>query len=92
MANKKQSLTRQDGIISPLLFNIYINGVLDQINNYNVGCKLSIIRHNVQAYTDDLTLLPPSSNRFHFLIDRILKLLTDIDLTLNIEKSVFIIF
>ncbi len=83
---------RQGGIISPFLFNLYINGVLDQINNCNVGCKLGIIRHNCQAYADDLTLLSPSSNGLQFLIDRIFRLLTDIDLTLNIDKSVFMIF
>ena len=37
----------QGGILSPLLFNIYINSLIDRICKSNTGCKIWIWRPNI---------------------------------------------
>ena len=83
---------RQGGITSPLLFNLYINDALTKLNNLNIGCKIGIHRHNSQAYADDLTLLSPSPEALQILINKLSSMLTDLNLTLNAEKSVCLVF
>jgi hypothetical protein len=83
---------RQGGIISPVLFNFYIDEILKQVSTMDVGCKLNNIRHNVQGYADDLTLLAPSSYSLQLLIDKLEGMLSDLCLKANERKSVCMIF
>lgn len=83
---------RQGGVISPILFNLYINEVLERLNNLNIGCILDIQRHNSQGYADDLTLLAPSSESLKYLLIEICKILNELNLSLNAQKSVCMIF
>jgi hypothetical protein len=84
--------TRQGGITSPLLFNFYINCVLEDISKMNVGCKFVCVRHNGQSYADDLTLLSPSAKGLQMLIDKVYNMLQSLCLSLNDKKSVCMIF
>jgi hypothetical protein len=83
---------RQGGIISPLLFNFYINDILLKLREMSVGCRLGIYKHNIQAYADDLTLLAPSAYALQKLIDKIYMMLKNLNLTLNAKKSVCMVF
>jgi hypothetical protein len=83
---------RQGGILSPLLFNFYINDVLETVTKCNVGCMFNDTRHNTQYYADDNVLLSPSKEGLQLLIDITLKSLTEIGLSLNAAKSICVIF
>ena len=52
---------RQAGILSPYLFNVYVDGLSEQLKLCNVGCNVNghLINHTV--YADDLILISPSS-------------------------------
>lgn len=52
---------RQGGILSPLLFNIYVDGLSDKLNLSNVGIKYNGVIINHLMYADDLVLFVPSS-------------------------------
>ena len=81
---------RQGGVISPLLFNLYINNVLLKLSSLNEGCNLESEKHNSQAYADDFTLLAPSANAVQILLNKISILFSDLNLTLNLNKCVCI--
>ena len=49
----------QGGVLSPLLFSIYIDDMLNKISESKVGCRLGIQVSNVIAYADDLVIMAP---------------------------------
>ena len=83
---------RQGGILSPFLFKLYIDHLLTQIANANIGCKLGILRINVIAYADDIVLLADSMDN----ISKLYKLLKDglqkLQLNMNKTKSKCMVF
>ena len=36
--------SHQGGILSPLIFNLYIKGCIEDIVNHDVGCKIGLIK------------------------------------------------
>ena len=52
---------RQGGILSPMLFNIYLDGLSDILNNSIIGGSIGGIRVNHMLYADDLCIISLSS-------------------------------
>ena len=48
---------KQGGVLSPQLFNFFINDLLCQIQTLGYGCKISEVRIPIMGYCDDTTLL-----------------------------------
>jgi endonuclease/exonuclease/phosphatase family metal-dependent hydrolase len=89
---KIENGVRQGGINSPLLFNFYINDILNAISELNVGCNLSYYRINIIGYADDLALIAPSGKGLQIMINVVVFMLTKLCLSLNVSKSVTMIF
>ena len=51
---------RQGGVLSPVLFSVYINGLLCKLKDSGVGCHLGCEFVGSVCYADDLALLAPS--------------------------------
>ena len=51
---------KQGGVLSPILFTIYIDNLIIQLRKFNIGCKIDNSFLSVFGYADDLTLLCPS--------------------------------
>ena len=83
---------RQGGILSPLLFKLYVDDVLRDITDSGVGCRLGILRINVLAYADDLVLLADTLNHLRFLYELLKTKLCDKYLKINQNKSKCMIF
>ena len=60
---------RQGGILSPALFNLYMNDLSVQLNMCRTGCVLgnTLLNHFMYAY--DLAILSPSSTGFQQLLN-----------------------
>ena len=83
--------TRQGGILSPLLFNFYINEMVKTLSRSDIGCKIGCYATNIICYADDIILCAPSVSGLQFLIDKACSMLHDLCLPLN-DKSKYIIF
>jgi len=54
---KLKTGTRQGGVISPVLFTVFIDDVLVKLDNSGFGCRIQNICSNAFMYADDLLLL-----------------------------------
>ena len=57
---KISNSVKQGGCLSPSLFSIYLNNLIINLRNINIGCKYGSKYMGVFVYTDDLSLLCPS--------------------------------
>jgi len=84
--------TRQGGVVSPLLFSIYIRDLLGAVTSSGVGCFIGDQCVNILAYADDLVLLAPSWHALQLLLNILHVQYSSVDLTCNVKKSVCMCF
>jgi len=48
---------RQGGILSPILFRLYIRDLITKLTNTGLGCNIRGTITNVLCYADDMVLL-----------------------------------
>ena len=79
---------KQGGILSPYLFNFFINDLLTNCTELGVGCSIQGINLSTIAYCDDIMLLSPTASHLKCL----LKVCEDYGnewlITFNAKKSV----
>jgi hypothetical protein len=51
---------KQGGILSPFLFNFYVDDLLSEINDLNIGALVGNFNTFILAYCDDVLLLSPN--------------------------------
>lgn len=83
---------RQGGVLSPVLFSVFIDGLVDKIKSANVGCYTSTVCLSVFLYADDILLIAPSVTALQTLLSVCEQELDSIDMCLNVAKSVCIRF
>ena len=83
---------RQGGVLSGLLFNIYINSLICNISLMKQGCKLGIHNANCIAYADDIVLLAPSVIGLQELLNKAVEEASLLDLEFNSSKSKYMVF
>ena len=83
---------RQGGVLSGLLFNIYVNSLIDKISKLNIGCRLGTVKSNIIAYADDIVLLSPTRDGLKSLLLEAYKEASCMDLEFNFEKTKVIKF
>ncbi|CAL4180217.1 unnamed protein product, partial [Meganyctiphanes norvegica] len=83
---------RQGGILSPYLFNVYIDDLSARLNNLPIGCKLGDFVINHLMYADDLVLISPSTRGLFKLIAECQKYGIEYDILYNPLKSAVMFF
>ena len=78
---------RQGGVLSPILFTLYIDDLLKELLQSNVGCYWENIFVGALAYADDLTLLAPSPSALRKLLAVCEKSDSELRLEFNSDKT-----
>ena len=60
---------RQGGILSPLLFAVYIDGLVVQLQESGFGCRLHGLYAGCILYADDIILLAHTSYALQKMLD-----------------------
>ena len=83
---------RQGGVLSGLLFCVYVDNLLNKVSKLKIGCKLGLHASNIIAYADDIVLLAPSSTSLQILMDHVYKEAVKLELSFNADKCKLMIF
>ena len=60
---------KQGGILSPLLFNVYMDNLSLQLHRQSIGCSVGSTVVNHMLYADDVVLFAPSAKGLQKLLD-----------------------
>ena len=61
---------KQGGILSPYLFNFYVNEMILACTDLNIGCKIGNLNVTIVSYCDDIVLLSPTKSSLQKLLDK----------------------
>jgi hypothetical protein len=60
---------KQGGVISPVLFTVYFDELINKLRAAGIGCHIGIVYAGTFGYADDLTLLAPSRYAMTAMLD-----------------------
>ena len=80
---------RQGGILSPLLFNVYVDRLSTKLNQLETGCLFNGCVINHLMYADDIVLFAPSVKGLQSLINVCYRFGIENDIVFNDSKTVF---
>ena len=83
---------KQGGILSPRLFNLYVDELSIKLNKVYIGCCIGNLRINHLFYADDLFLLSPSSRGLQCLLNVCTEMGVVLDINFNPDKCAVLIF
>ena len=83
---------KQGGVMSPLLFTLYVDILIKRLLSINVGCYIGSVCSAVFVYADDIILLSPTRKAMQILLDSCESFGTEYDLLFNPDKCEAILF
>ncbi len=83
---------RQGGIISPILFCVYMDVLLKQLEAERVGCQIGEHYFGALSYADDLTLAVPSTAGLRKMLEICGKYGEEFSIDYNPTKTVCVVF
>jgi len=78
---------KQGGIVSLILFCVYLDGLLGMLNNAKVGCHVGDQCLAAFGYADDLVLLAPTVRAMRVLLNICDDFAVNYDIVVNASKS-----
>jgi len=79
---------RQGGILSPVLFAVYVDVLVYRLKSANIGCKMFDIYYGCLLYADDIVLLAHTMNGMQQMLNICTEFGVDYDVKFNDMKSV----
>ena len=79
--------TRQGGLTSPLLFNIFYEDIVRELQTYDCGVIIGQNKQNVYCYADNLLIASTTSSGLQQLTDRANTMVSDNGLKFNPNKT-----
>ena len=78
---------RQGGVLSPDLYNIYVDGLISILQSSGVGCYVRGVFAAAIFYADDMCILSPSIKGLQRLLNICSSYCADWDICLNAKKT-----
>ena len=82
---------KQGGVISPVLFCIYIDDLLKRLSASGVGCRLGSNFVGALAYADDIVLVAPTPSAMRKMLMICDMYALQYDIIFNAQKSKFLV-
>ena len=82
---------KQGGVISPLLYCVYIDGLINELIASGVGCYMGRVYMGIAMFADDLKLLAPSVHALDTMLNICLKYAAKFNIIFN-DKSQLIVY
>ena len=79
---------RQGGILSPVLFAIYMDTLIARLRSLGLGCRIFDSYYGCLLYADDILLLSHSVNAMRLMLAICEQFASEFDLKFNSSKSV----
>ena len=83
---------RQGGMLSPILFGMYMDNLFHSLSACHVGCHIGNKFMGAFGYADDAILIAPTTRSLYSLLDVCTKFSMEFKVKLNPEKSNLIVF
>ena len=83
---------KQGGVLSPILFGIYLDELLLKLKKSGIGCHIGNIFTGALAYADDVVLLAPTKHAMSLMLKICSEFTKTFDLIFNADKNKFIHF
>jgi hypothetical protein len=91
--------TRQGSVLSPALFSIYVQGLLDRLKALGVGCHVGKTFCGAVGWADDFLLTAPSHAAMQLMLDTAssfaaevgLEFSTDVDPAKSKSKAIYVV-
>ena len=77
---------RQGGVLSPVLFSVYIDELLLRLSRLGVGCHFGCRSVGALGYADDSCLLSPSPSAMRILLRECEAFASEFEITFNATK------
>ena len=78
---------KQGCLLSPLLFNLYLNDLIKELKGQNMGITMDIDKLSIIAYADDIALLASSADELQELLNALEIWCSNNQMTVNASKS-----
>jgi hypothetical protein len=82
---------KQGGVISPVLFCVYIDDLLVKLSRSGFGCFIGLNFVGALAYADDIVLVAPTPTAMRKLLTLCDEYAADYDIMFNPDKSKFLV-
>jgi len=82
--------TKQGGPLSPLLFSIYVEDIVNQIDNQNLGFNIGNMCISIILYADDINLLAETRNEMNRILTIVSKFGEDQYIKFNPTKTCYL--
>lgn len=82
---------RQGAVSSPLLFSIYIDGLIKELRSSGLGCRLDMFFYGCLGFADDLLLLSASRSGLQSMVKFCEGFAKSKSLTFSTKKSYHVI-
>ena len=83
---------RQGGVLSPLLFSVYVDELLEKLRKKGIGCSIDHIFTGALGYADDIILICPSVTAMKEMLKICEDYANDYNILFNGKKSKYLIF